>query len=99
MPEYEFTYNDKGVVVSKELIPCEQRDLFKSLSEEDKYKHFMNWEGITYEGYCKACDTPETDIFYKMEDYTIDHIMHNGTFCTFVSCNCAEPCELRRESR
>ena len=89
---FEYSYDERGVVVSRHEIPatgnvCEQQELFHSLSEDEKYKHTLMWEDIEFEGYCKMEDEmPGTD-----------HLMHHGSFCLFISCNCSEPCELRRE--
>ena len=79
---------------------CEQKELFRSLSDWDKYKHYMDWEGVTYEGYCRALDNPE-DYKYPIPDFVfeIEHQLHNATYCTFVACNCDETCEHKRESK
>ena len=80
------------------MIKCEQKELYDSLSDVDKFKHTFEWEGVLYNGYCEAIDNPTVDTLTRIKGYEIDHLMHNGTFCTFVSCNCAEPCEYRKEN-
>ncbi len=77
---------------------CEQKKLFRSLSDTDKYKHESLWEGQVYEGYCNVLDNPK-DYKYPIPFFIfeIEHQLHNPTYCTFVSCNCYQPCELTRE--
>ena len=77
---------------------CEQQKLFNSLDKDQRYKHTMEWEDITYRGFCNALEHPEL-YTWPMPDFVfqVEHVLHNGTFCTFVACNCDEPCEVRME--
>ncbi len=77
---------------------CEQQKLFNSLSKDQRFKHTMEWEEITYKGYCDALDNP-TNYKWPMPDFVfeVEHVLHGAHFCTFVSCNCDEPCEIRKE--
>ena len=75
---------------------CEQQKLFNSLDKDQRYKHTMEWEDITYRGFCNALDHPE-QYKWPMPEFKVEHVLHNASFCSFVSCNCDEPCEVRME--
>jgi len=83
---------------------CEQKALFDSLPASKRFKHQMEWEGITYQGYCDVLEHKEeaNQMYDWMDfDFSAEHTLHSGASCTFVSCNCNEPCSIRqlRESR
>ena len=58
---------------------CEQQKLFNSLDKDQRYKHTMEWEEITYRGFCNAIDHPEL-YPWPMPDFvfSVEHVLHNG---------------------
>ncbi len=54
---------------------CEQQKLFNSLDKDQRYKHTMEWEDITYRGFCNALDHPEL-YTWPMPDFVfqVEHV-------------------------